>query len=207
MLWLIFGLSLRVVAEEKDQSGQTYSSAAQSESESTKDSANWMDLVFGPILKYTPVDVEVPYTILPDAFESWKDFKKRMEEQYGTSISILLLGHHQHILNGPGARKGRNIFWWNLTVKQRLWEGGKLICKARGSTNDGNPPHGITPLVGSKLNLDWAAYETEFLYLANLYLEQRLLNDKLLIALGKFTCPSYFDENEEAGWDFLHYLG
>jgi hypothetical protein len=203
MLWLIFGLSLQVLAEEKGRSKQTYSSAAQSESESKRDSANWMDLIFGPILKYSPADMVAPYVILPDTLESWKKFKKDMEEKYGTSIGITLDDHHQQILNGPGARKGRNIFWWNLTVEQKLWEGGKLICKARGSTSDGNPPHGITSLVGPKLNLDWAAYETAFLYLANLYLEQKLFNDKLLIALGKLTFPAYFDENKVAGWDFF----
>jgi hypothetical protein len=166
--------------------------------ESRKDSTRWMDRLFSPIIKYSPADVEVPYTILPDALQSWKNFKKQMEEKYGTSIGITLDDHHQHILNGPGARKGRNIFWWNLTVKQELWEGGRLIFKARGSTTDGNPPHGITPLVGTKLNLDWAAYETELFYVANVYLEQKLLNDKLLIAIGKLSFPDYFDENKVA---------
>jgi len=135
--------------------------------------------------------------------ESWKAFKKQMQDEHGTSISVLLDDHHQHILNGPGARNGRNIFWWNLTVKQDAWEGGRIVFKARGSTTDRNPSNGITPLVGSKLNLDWAAYETELAYIANLYVEQKFFDNKFLLAVGKFTCPSYFDENEEAGWDFF----
>ncbi len=159
---------------------------------------------FKPRIKYSPADEPgVDTDALPNWLRSWKEFKKQMEEQYGTSISILLDDHHQHILNGPGSRKGRNIFWWNLTVKQNLWEDGRLIFKARGSNTDGNPPNGITPLVGAGLNLDWAAYETELGYIANLYLEQKLMDGKLLVALGKLTFPSYFDENKVAGWDFL----
>jgi len=159
---------------------------------------------FRPQIKYSPAD-ELPVEInaLPHWLQSWKEFKKQMEDRYGTSISILLDDHHQHILNGPGSREGRNIFWWNLTVKQNLWEDGRLIFKARGSNTDGNPPNGITPLVGSKLNLDWAAYETELGYIANLYLEQKLMDGKMLVALGKLTFPSYFDENKVAGWDFF----
>ncbi|MBN2180680.1 MAG: carbohydrate porin [Sedimentisphaerales bacterium] len=159
---------------------------------------------FRPRIKQSPADEPgVETDALPNWLWSWKYFKKQMAEQHGTSIDILLDDHHQHILNGPGSRKGRNIFWWNLTIKQKLWEDGKLIFKARGSNTDGNPPNGITPLVGSRLNLDWAAYETELGYIANLYIEQKLMNDKLLVAVGKITFPSYFDENKVAGWDFF----
>ncbi len=159
---------------------------------------------FKPRIKYSPADEPgVETDALPNWLQSWKDFKKQMEDQYGTRISILLDDHHQHILNGPGSRKGRNIFWWNLTVKQQLWESGRLIFKAIGGNTDGNPPNGITPLVDPKLSLDWAAYETELGYIANLYLEQKLMDDKLLVALGKLTFPNYFDENKVAGWDFF----
>ncbi len=169
---------------------------------------NFFEDLFGigrPRIKYSPAEGPVlPYEAVPDWLGSWKDFKKQMEEKYGTSIGIILDDHHQHILSGPGAHEGRNIFWWNVTIKQKLWEDAKLIFKARGSNTDGKPPNGITPLVGSKLNLDWAAYETELGYVANLYLEQKLLDDKLLIALGKLSCPDYFDENKVAGtWDFF----
>jgi len=213
MLWLISGFGLQALAREKDPNEQTASSEAihkentggnlSAQPEHKKDSRGWTGRLFSPILKYTPQEMEVPYQLLPESLESWKNFKKNMEEKYGTSIGITLDDHHQQILNGPGARKGRNIFWWNLTLKQKLWEGGKLIFKARGSLPDNEPPNGITPLVGTKLNLDWAAYETASLYVANVYLEQKLLNDKLLIALGKLNFPDYFDENKVAGWDFF----
>jgi carbohydrate-selective porin OprB len=158
-----------------------------------------------PMPKYSPADPEVPYEIVPPWLDPWKEFKKKMEEEHGTSISIFMDDHHQHILNGPGARKGRNIFWWDLTIKQKLWEEARMIFKVRGGsgTTKGNIPNGITPLVGSNLSLDWMAYETELLYVANLYIEQRLLDDKLLIAAGKLAFPDYFDENKVAGWDFL----
>lgn len=164
---------------------------------------NWIDYICGPIIKYSPADIILPHTSLPETFESWKSFKKEMEEKYGTSIGIVLIDQHQQILDGPGSHEGRNLFWWNLTVKQKLWDCGKLIFKARGSSQDGDPPHGITPFVGTKLNLDWAAYETDSIYVANLYIEQYLCDEKLLIAVGKITFPAYFDENKVAGWDFF----
>jgi carbohydrate-selective porin OprB len=95
------------------------------------------------------------------------------------------------------------LFWWNLTVKQDLWEKGQLIVKARGGNTDGHPPNGITPLVGSKLNVDWAAYETALLYVANVYLKQKLFDDKLMLAFGKITFPNYFDENKIGSWNFF----
>ena len=72
-------------------------------------------VTFKPQVKYSPADEpSVETESLPYWLQSWKDYKKQMEEKHGTSISILLDDHHQHILNGPGSRKGRNIFWWNL---------------------------------------------------------------------------------------------
>ncbi len=211
---IVFGFGMQLFAQQKDPNEQMNLSEpiskepndnveSSSPAEFGKDSTNWIEQIFKPIIRYSPADIDVPYTILPDAIESWKGFKRHMEEKYGTSISILLDDHHQHILNGPGARKGRNIFWWNATIKQRIWKGGKVIFKARGSNTDRNPPNGITPLVGSRLNLDWAAYETQMLYVANLYLEQMFCNNKLMIAAGKITFPSYFDENKYGSWDFF----
>ena len=204
MLWLIHSFSLQAAAGGSSRYERTSTSVTQPESESEKASCSWIDSILGPIIKYSPMDESVPYTLLPDTLETWKNFKRNMQEKYGTCIGITLDDHHQQILNGPGARRGKNLFWWNLTVKQDIWEDGKLICKVRGSSIDGgDPPHGITPRAGSQLNVDWASYETEMLYVANLYLEQRLLDDKLLLAIGKFTYPSYFDENKVAGWDFF----
>jgi carbohydrate-selective porin OprB len=169
--------------------------------------ASFFENLFGikrPHIMYSPAEGPVlPPESVPGWLQSWRNFKKEMEEKYGTSIGIVLDDHHQHILSGPGAHEGRNLFWWNVSINQNLWEGGKLIFKARGSNTDGNPPNGITPLVGSKLNLDWAAYETELGYIANLYLEQKLFDDKFLLAIGKLTFPNYFDENKIGSWDFF----
>jgi len=101
MLWLISSFSLRVVAEEKGPSEQISSSEmlhkedtsgdSSARPESQKDSANWMDFLFGPILKYSPADEVAPYAILPDTLASWKNFKRNMEEKYGTSIGGFFL--------------------------------------------------------------------------------------------------------------------
>jgi carbohydrate-selective porin OprB len=157
-----------------------------------------------PPVKYSPAEGPI---LKPEAVPSWTDgwrrLKQQLEERYGTSVGLVLDDHHQQVVDGPGQGEGANIFWWNLSVDQKLWEGGKLIFKARGSSQDSELPHGISPLVGSNLNLDWAAYETDYGYIANLYIEQKLFDKKLTVAAGKITFPSYFDENKVAGWDFF----
>ena len=149
ILWLISGFGLRALAKENDPNEQISLSKTPHKGntdgnlpagpEYKKDSRGWMGRLFGPILKYTPQEMEVPYTVLPESLEAWKNFKKNLEEKYGTSIGITLDDHHQQILNGPGAREGRNIFWWNVTLKQKLWAWGPpkspvCRCLRPGST-------------------------------------------------------------------------
>jgi len=157
-----------------------------------------------PPIRYSPAEGEPnAWPALPGTLKAWRAFKQHLEQAYGTRIGLVLDDHYQHILEGRNEGHGHNIFWWNLSIEQALWQDAKFIFKARGSNTDGDPPNGITQLVGSKLNLDWAAYETGPFYVANAYLEQRLLDRKLMMAVGKMTCPSYFDENKVAGWDFF----
>jgi hypothetical protein len=67
---------------------------------------NFFEDIFGmgkPRIKYSPAEGPVlPYEAVPDWLKSWRDFKKEMEEKYGTSIGVVLDDHHQHILSGPG---------------------------------------------------------------------------------------------------------
>ncbi len=157
-----------------------------------------------PPIKYSPAEGEVSSPDgLPQWLGDWKRFKTDLEQRYGTKVGLVLDDHYQHIAQGPGEGEGDNVFWWNLSIDQRLWKGGTLRFKARGSDPHDDPPVGITPLVGTKLNLDWAAYETSAAYIANLYLEQKFSDDKLTVAIGKITFPNYFDENKVAGWDFF----
>lgn len=140
-------------------------------------------------------------------FEAWKQLKKDLEQTTGTSFSVSLDDHMQAVLNGPGEGRERNLFWWNVTVTQKLWPDAKLVARVRGSSNahgqDDAPPHGIYRVVRPKMNLDWMCAETEWVYLANLFLEQKLLDKKLTITLGKINSPLHFDTNNVAGWDFL----
>jgi hypothetical protein len=144
---------------------------------------------------------------LGDWFEAWKKMKKDLEETTGTSFALTLDNHAQDVLNGPGEGHQRNLFWWNLTVTQKLWKDAKLITRVRGSSNahgqDYPPPHGIYPVVQPKLNLDWMWSETTWIYVANLYVEQKLWNKKVTISIGKINAPLLYDVNEVAGWDFL----
>ena len=52
-------------------------------------------------------------------------------------------------------------------------------------------PMGSMPSSAPQLTTQWAAYETELFYVANVYLEQKFLDDKLLVAIGKLGhCPT-----------------
>jgi carbohydrate-selective porin OprB len=158
-----------------------------------------------PPIKYSPAEGHIrPPQDVPSWLGAWRRFKEDMEQWYGTRIGLVLDNRYQHILRGENDGRGHNIFWWNLSIDQPVWEGGLLRFKARGSnTQEGGPPNGISRLVGTRLNVDWAAYETDWGYIANLYLEQKFLDNKLMAAVGKITFPNYFDENKIAGWDFF----
>ncbi len=143
-----------------------------------------------------------------DWFKAWQKMKKDLEQTTGTSFSLNLDEHMQCVLNGPGEGNERDLFWWNLTVTQKLWKDAKLIVRVRGSSHahgqhNPAPPHGISPLVNPKLNLDWMWSETTCIYVANLYVEQKLLDNKLMIAVGKINESVYFDTNDLGSWDFL----
>ena len=140
-----------------------------------------------------------------DWFAAWTKMKKDLEQTTGTSFAITLDNTDMWVLNGPGADQMRDLLWWNLTVTQKLWTDAKLIVRVRGSTDTHKnlPPHGLYPVVHPKLNLDWRWAETTCIYVANLYLEQKLLDKKLTITIGKINAPLLFDTNNVAGWDFL----
>ncbi|MCJ7543595.1 MAG: carbohydrate porin, partial [Phycisphaerae bacterium] len=140
-------------------------------------------------------------------FEAWNQLKKDLEQTTGTSFSVTLDDHMQAVLSGPGEGRERNLFWWNVQVTQKLWPDAKLVARIRGSTNahgqDDPPPHGIYRVVRPKMNMDWMWSETQWVYLANLYLEQKLLDKKLTIAVGKVNEGGFFDTNNVATADFL----
>jgi len=83
ILFCVLVLSTKAFAEQQEMS---------------KESTTWLDQIFGTFPKYSPADEEIPYYVLPPWLDSWKNFKKDMEEQYGTSIGIVLDDHHQQIL-------------------------------------------------------------------------------------------------------------
>ncbi|HAU38306.1 MAG TPA: hypothetical protein DCX07_11410 [Phycisphaerales bacterium] len=156
----------------------------------------------------TAVDLPEPEAAkqLPSGawFDNWKKFKAEMAKMTGTEVCLCADNATQVILNGPGEGHSRNLFWWNMTVTQKLWTDAKLVARVRGSSDTRNdPPHGVYPLIRPTLNMDWRWAETEWLYLANLYIEQKLLDGKLLLVVGKINSPLLFDTNEVAGWDFL----
>lgn len=169
-----------------------------------------------PVVQPPPADLGLPPGPSPtvrdqrdtgptDWFTAWKQLKKDIETTTGTTFSLCLDDTQMFVLNGPGEGHERNLFWWNLSVTQKLWPDAKLVARIRGSsdTRHGNPPHGLYPVVRSKMNLDWRWAETEWIYLANLYLEQKLLDKKLTLTLGKINGPPMFDNNKVASWDFL----
>ncbi len=138
---------------------------------------------------------------------AWGDLKTKIKETTGTEIDGTIDNNTRFLINGVGQGHMRNLFWWNMTAKQNLWKDAELVARVRGCTDGtgGEPSHGIYHFITPKQNLDWHWGETECLYLANVVLKQRLLDKKLLIAVGKINEVIYFDTNNVAGFDFLSF--
>lgn len=137
----------------------------------------------------------------PDGwFEVWKKLKADLEETTGTSVSICAVPTNQVILNGPGQGSDRTVFWWNVNVTQKLWAGAKLITNTRGGTG-----YGLADIDTSKHNTNWSRGEIVCAYVSHLYIEQKLFEDRVTLALGKLDLGSYFDTSAVANWNFLSY--
>jgi len=137
----------------------------------------------------------------PDGWhEQWKRLKNRLREKTGTSVGLCVNSQSQVLLNGPQEGRARSVLWWNLGVVQELWAGGKLVVNARGGVGDG-----LGRYLGAKHNTNWAQDEPRALYVSHVLLEQKLLDEKLTLSLGKLDVGDYFDTNAAGDWTFLSY--
>jgi len=151
----------------------------------------------------TPTTIRCPEPgVLPSGewYETWKQFKKDLEEKAGTSLSLCVIYTSQTIVNGPGEGKDRGVFWWNLNVNQRLWQGATLVTNTRGGSGLG--PGRYQDI---QLNHNWMQGEPREIYVSHLLLEQKLFDDKVTIWAGKLDVADYFGTNEVASWNFLSY--
>lgn len=135
-----------------------------------------------------------------DWYAGWQKFKRDLEQRIGTSVNLCINYHEQVLVKGPGRDADRGVFWWDLHLAQRLWEGARLITHTRGGQG-----RGLREVLGEKLNTNWMSFEPASIYVSDIYLEQKALGERLTVAAGKFDVTDYFDANAFANWNFLSY--
>ena len=82
----MFRINTQAFAQQEDQSQKACTT---SQDKSNKGPADWLSGIWKPIIKYTPADIVIPYTLLPDTLDSWKKFKKNMEDKYLTDAFMI----------------------------------------------------------------------------------------------------------------------
>lgn len=127
-------------------------------------------------------------------FKNFNESRESFAEKYGTRFAFLFNYAQQAILASSNNKgKSRGVWYWNLEIAQRLWQGAEVYTELevdRGKGVDKFLPtfSGYNENSGDDANL----------YVPVLYMEQKLLNDKVLIAAGKLDLSYWFDCNEVA---------
>jgi hypothetical protein len=133
-------------------------------------------------------------------YGDWLKMKQGLAEKTGTTFDLCIHYQAQAVLAGPGKGAARNTFWWHLNIEQRLWTDGRLIVSTRGGSGDG-----LANVLPTRLTTNWESFEPDPIYVSRVFLEQKLLNRRLTIYLGKIGIGDFFDTNAAGDWDFLSY--
>ena len=127
-------------------------------------------------------------------FKEFNDSRESFAEKYGTRFAFLLNYAQQSILESSHDEgKSRGVWYWNLELEQRLWQGAELFTEFevdRGKGVDKFLPtfSGFNDNSGDDANL----------YLPAVYMEQKLLGERVLLAAGKLDLSNWFDCNNVA---------
>jgi porin len=157
-------------------------------------------------------DTAEPATQETHPAASWlADFGRRkeaLEASWGTRFSLYIDATSQTALNGPGEGRSRTVFFWQFSLRQQLRGGAAptaIEVHARGGSG-----RGLDGLVGGncaapRCGTNWTAGEGRCVYVSHLFVEQKLLDERLTLWLGKIDWGDYFDTNAAGSWNFLSY--
>ncbi len=133
-------------------------------------------------------------------YAAWEAWKAELKAKTGTSFDLYVNPTDQVILEHPDAGLNRGDIWYNFHLEQSLWQGARLVTDTRGGTGQG-----LNRYVENLFNLNQNEGEAAGIYVAHLYLEQRLFNDHFTMSVGKFDLVCKFDDNEVGSWNFIPY--
>lgn len=135
-----------------------------------------------------------------DPYAMWLEWKSELEKKTGTSFELYINPSDQAVVDGPNSGTNRAVVWYNFHVGQQLWTGAQVLMNARGDVGDGVGRYG-----DSLFNVNQHAGETSRLYISHLFFQQKLLEDKVTLSIGKLDLDDFFDENEVASWNLIPY--
>ncbi|HEX8341770.1 MAG TPA: carbohydrate porin [Tepidisphaeraceae bacterium] len=139
-------------------------------------------------------------TVTGDPYGQWQQWKSNLKQRTGTSFELYLNPIDHVIVAGPNSGINRAAFWFNFHLEQTLWQGARLVSNTRGGTGKG-----MDRYVDSHFNINKNTNEADEIYISHLYLEQKLLSDKITLAAGKLDLLDSFDSNEVGSWNFIPY--
>ena len=128
-------------------------------------------------------------------FKKLDAYRSKVSEEYGLDFAFIFNYAQQAILKSSSNRgKTRGTWYWNLEIAKKLWQGAQLF-----SEFEVDKGKGVDKLLPTFSFFNENSGEDAWLYLPVVYLEQKLFNDRLLIAAGKTDLSYWFDYNEAAG--------
>jgi len=163
--------------------------------------------VFLPALEaaLTPIEISEEKEAVPSSEQWFNNFTKYREsiiEKYGTEFAFLFNYTQQAIIRDTQNQgKSRGVGYLNLEIEQRLWPGAALFLEVE--SDDGIGVDKYIPTY-SVFNSNYG--EKIDIYVPELYLEQNLFADRILISAGKLDLSDWFDGNiaaESADTQFL----
>jgi len=117
--------------------------------------------------------------------------REQLAQKYGFEYAFLLNYTQNFLFNSPeNEGKSRGLWYWNLEMSQRLWEGARLYAELEMDKN-----RGIDKFIPtfSWFNYNSTANFSPFVPVC--YLTQDLFDDKLFLAAGKTDLSYWFDGN------------
>jgi len=134
--------------------------------------------------------------------KKFNESRDSFAQKYGTRFGFVLNYVQQVILrNNRDVGNSRSLWYWNLEVSQELWQGAEVFTEFEVDKNKG-----IDKFIPTYSYFDSDSGKNAGLYVPELYLEQHLTRDKIIIAAGKLDLSDWFDLNEVASSSDVQFL-
>lgn len=124
-------------------------------------------------------------------FRKFTGFRAKIEEQYGIQFAFLANYAQQAIIKSKeNEGRSRGAGYWNFEIAKKLWQGAELFTEFEGDWGKGVDKYLPTFSLFNSNAGDDASF-----YVLKLYAEQKLLDDKILLAAGKLDLSDWLDDN------------